>query len=190
MITEQALNRQARRVADLLRQQGRTIVFAESCTGGLVAAKLTRIAGISEFLCGSAVVYQNTTKAGWLGISPKLLEKPGPVSRTVAIAMAEGVLQRTPHADLAAAITGHLGPAAPKRMDGLIWGAVAVRRARQKPPVKAVAQKHRLPGEPDRRSSSWRRTLRVGRQRAAANFLLTMVQSVLEEQKPPAIGQD
>jgi len=189
MITERALDTQAQRVAGLLRHQGRKIVFAESCTGGLVAAKLTRIAGISEFLCGSAVVYQNATKAGWLGVPPRFLEKPGPVSRTVAIAMAEGVLQRTPHADLAAAITGHLGPDAPKRLDGLIWASVAFRRTRRKSQAKVVAKKDRLPGEMDRQTASLRRTLRVGRQRAAANFLLAMVQSMLEEEEPPAIEQ-
>lgn len=110
-----------------LRENGLKIVFAESCTAGLVSATLAKIPGISTFHCGSAVVYRLDTKHNWLGVSEDLLKNPGPVSREVAEAMAQGVLRMTPEADLAAAITGHLGPNAPANQDGLIWMAVAQR---------------------------------------------------------------
>lgn len=110
-----------------LREKGLKIVFAESCTAGLVSATLAKIPGISEHHCGSAVVYRLDTKHRWLGISEALLENPGPVSSEVAKAMAEGVLQITPEAELAASITGHLGPNAPADQDGLVWIALARR---------------------------------------------------------------
>ena len=118
----------ARRVARLLKSTGRKVVFAESCTGGLVSGALTRIPGISEHHCGGLVVYRNETKAAYLGISPALLADPGPVSRSVVELMARNVLERTPEADLSAAVTGHLGPNAPAPLDGLVFLAIAVRQ--------------------------------------------------------------
>lgn len=115
-------------VASLLQRTDRRVVFAESCTGGLVAASLARVPGISRFLCGSAVVYRLDTKAQWLGVPESLLINPGPVSGEVAAAMAEGVLARTPEADIAVSITGHLGPDAPKNLDGVLYIARAVRK--------------------------------------------------------------
>lgn len=123
------LNRTARQVARLLASRRQKIVFAESCTGGLVSATLTEIPGISEWLCGSAVVYQVATKAAWLGVDEKKLKRPGPVSRVVAEQMAAGVLRETPAATISAAVTGHLGPGAPARQDGLVYVAVQLRSA-------------------------------------------------------------
>ena len=117
----------ARRVARLLAEQEQKIVFAESCTGGLVAGALTKIPGISAHHCGGVVVYRNETKTAYLGISPEVLKKPGPVSAEVAAEMATRVLQKTPEATIAAAVTGHLGPAAPKRLDGVVFIGLACR---------------------------------------------------------------
>jgi len=105
------------------------LVLAESCTGGLVSMTLTEIPGISEFFCGSAVTYRNETKACWLGVSRAQLADPmiGPVSRETADQMCRGVLQQTPEATLAAAVTGHLGPDAPPKLDGVIYIGVAFR---------------------------------------------------------------
>jgi len=119
--------RVCRRVARLLARWQLRVVFAESCTGGLVSASLARVPGISEHLCGSAVTYRSDTKQHWLGVPPRLLKQPGPVSAVVARHMAEGVLDRTPEADWSAAITGHLGPAAPAELDGLVYIAIAER---------------------------------------------------------------
>jgi len=118
----------ARRVARLLKSTGLKVVFAESCTGGLVSGSLTIIPGISEHHCGGMVVYRNETKAAFLDIPRKMLIDPGPVSRPVAELMSQQVLKRTPEADLSAAVTGHLGPNAPAHLDGLVFVAIAVRK--------------------------------------------------------------
>jgi PncC family amidohydrolase len=114
-------------VARLLADSNRKVVFAESCTGGLVSATLTRIPGISDYHCGGMVVYRNATKRAYLDIPPKLLADAGPVSREVAGLMARRVLTKTPEADLALAVTGHLGPGAPAGLDGLVFVAIAAR---------------------------------------------------------------
>ena len=118
----------SRRVAKLLEVTGRKVVFAESCTGGLVSATLTKIPGISEHHCGGVVTYRNETKHAYLGIPLKTLDDPGPVSREVVELMARGVLKKTTEADVSIAVTGHLGPQAPRGIDGLVFVAVAVRK--------------------------------------------------------------
>lgn len=114
-----------RRIAALLKQQNLKVVFAESCTGGLVAGSLTQVPGISDYHCGGVVVYRNTTKRAYLGIPARLLTNPGPVSEVVAREMATRVLDLTPEADISAAVTGHLGPGAPTELDGVVYVAVA-----------------------------------------------------------------
>src|SRR5215207_4241134 len=119
---------QVRRVAALLKQKNLKVVFAESCTAGLVAASLARMPGISEHHCGGMVVYRNATKEAYLGIPARLLKNPGPVSEAVAREMATRVLKLTPEADVSAAVTGHLGPGAPPSLDGIAFIALAARR--------------------------------------------------------------
>jgi nicotinamide-nucleotide amidase len=119
---------QVRRVAALLKQKSFKVVFAESCTAGLVAASLARVPGISEHHCGGMVVYRNATKEAYLGIPARLLKNPGPVSEAVAREMATRVLQLTPEADISAAVTGHLGPDAPADLDGVVYIGIATRR--------------------------------------------------------------
>jgi nicotinamide-nucleotide amidase len=118
----------ARRVARLLKASGRKVAFAESCTGGLVSGALTAIPGISNYHCGGMVVYRNQTKMAYLGIPPDLLKRPGPVSARVAALMARKVLDRTPEADIAASVTGHLGPNAPPKLDGRAYVGIAWRQ--------------------------------------------------------------
>ncbi len=117
----------AQRLADVLQQHQTQIVFAESCTAGLVSASLAMVPGISKWLCGSAVTYQEATKVRWVGVQPQDLENFTAVSEQVAAAMAVGVLRVTPHADLAVSVTGHLGPNAPPELDGVIFIGTAVR---------------------------------------------------------------
>lgn len=125
----QPLHLVASRIAALLKTTKTRAVFAESCTAGLISATLGRVPGISDYHCGSAVVYRLDTKSRWLGIDPALLVDPGPgpVSDVVARLMAVGVLERTPEATFSAAITGHLGPNAPSHQDGLVFIGVAHR---------------------------------------------------------------
>lgn len=153
--------KEAERLANQLQDRNIKIVFAESCTGGLVSALMAQIPGISDFLCGSAVTYRNDTKTKWLGVPQELLLDPGPVSAEVARAMAEAVLQRTPEAAIAASVTGHLGPNAPAEQDGLIWVGVA-QRAGPGGEVTTTAQSHRLSkseSRPQRQQSAARHVL-------------------------------
>lgn len=132
---------QVRRIAALLKQRNLKVVFAESCTGGLVAGSLTRVPGISDYHCGGVVVYRNATKEAYLGIPARLLKNPGPVSEIVAREMAIRVLDLTPEADISAAVTGHLGPGAPQELDGVVFIAVAWRKTNTKQRKPTVATK-------------------------------------------------
>ncbi len=94
-------------VAGLL--DGRTIATAESCTAGLLAARLTERPGSSAYVAGGVVSYSNSAKTELLGVEAALIEQHGAVSEPVAEAMARGALQRF-DADTAIAITGVAGP--------------------------------------------------------------------------------
>ncbi len=94
-------------IAGLL--DGRTIATAESCTAGLLAARLTERPGSSSYVAGGLVTYSNAAKAALLGVDSALIELHGAVSEPVADAMARGALQRF-GADTAVAITGIAGP--------------------------------------------------------------------------------
>jgi PncC family amidohydrolase len=115
-------------LAKVLAEKRLKVIFAESCTAGLVSASLARVPGISDYLCGSAVVYRESTKLAWLSVSPSDLERFTAVSEPVASQMALGALDKTPEADVAAAVTGHLGPNAPEGFDGVVFVAVAQRQ--------------------------------------------------------------
>lgn len=115
------------RLAALLFQHDLKVVFAESCTAGLASATLAAEAGISSRHCGGMIVYRNETKQQYLGISAALLEEFDAVSERIAREMAERVLERTPEADFAASVTGHLGPNAPEGKDGLVFIGIARR---------------------------------------------------------------
>lgn len=95
-------------VAALLRR-GHRLGLAESCSGGLLAARITDLPGSSEYMAGSVVAYSNEAKAQLLGVDPKLIEAKGAVSPEVAEAMALGALERF-GADVAVSITGIAGP--------------------------------------------------------------------------------
>ncbi len=96
-------------VAALLVNRGLSLAVAESCTGGLLAARLTSVPGASAFLERGYVTYSNRAKVELLGVEAALLERHGAVSEPVAQAMAAGARQRS-GADLTVAITGIAGP--------------------------------------------------------------------------------
>ena len=81
-------------VGALLAARGATLAVAESCTGGLLGERLTRVPGASAFFLGGIIAYQNRLKTEWLEVAPELLAETGAVSPAVARAMAEGVRTR------------------------------------------------------------------------------------------------
>ncbi|MEL7497012.1 MAG: CinA family protein [Planctomycetota bacterium] len=115
------------RLAELLEQANVRIVFAESCTCGMVAGLLGQVPGISNWLCGSAVCYRVPTKQRWLNVPPETVAEHTPESIATSESMAEGALTNTPEASLSVAVTGHLGPDAPDDLDGIIHLAGCVR---------------------------------------------------------------
>jgi nicotinamide-nucleotide amidase len=122
--------------ADLLeryRQAKLRIVTAESCTGGMVAARLTDVAGASDVVERGFVTYSNEAKTEMLGVPTALLQQYGAVSAQVARSMAEGALGHA-SADVAIAITGIAGPggATPGKPVGLVYLALARRGAETK----------------------------------------------------------
>lgn len=127
MKNRRSLSTAAHALAQRLRAASKKIVFTESCTAGLCAATLSRIPGISSYLCGSLVVYRNETKTAYLGLDGQWLLEVDAVSRPCAQAMVERVLQRTPEADLALSVTGHLGPGSPPELDGHVYIGLQIR---------------------------------------------------------------
>ncbi len=117
----------AHQVAQGLAERGLRVVFAESCTAGLVSASLAAVPGISNHLCGSMVTYREASKIAWLGVSQTDLQRASAVSEVVTRQMALNVLQQTPEANISAAVTGHLGPAAPGALDGRVFISIANR---------------------------------------------------------------
>jgi nicotinamide-nucleotide amidase len=107
---EATLERLAERMLALAREKDLTIITAESCTGGRLAALLSDAEGASGHLHGGFVTYTKENKTAALGVPPALLMINGAVSEPVARAMANGALERSP-ADLAVAVTGGAGPA-------------------------------------------------------------------------------
>ncbi|MGE5277473.1 MAG: competence/damage-inducible protein A [Acidobacteriota bacterium] len=96
-------------VGRLLREKGRTLALAESCTGGMISALLTDVAGSSDYFLGGIVSYANEAKERLLGVSEETLRTRGAVSEEAAREMARGARERF-GADLAAAVTGIAGP--------------------------------------------------------------------------------
>jgi nicotinamide-nucleotide amidase len=99
----------ADRLLDELRAKGLTLSCAESCTGGLISASLTEIAGSSDVFERGFITYSNEAKSEMLGVPEQLIVAHGAVSQDVVVAMAEGALMHS-RADLAVAVTGIAGP--------------------------------------------------------------------------------
>jgi len=129
-------------VAALLRRApARTVATAESCTGGLVAARLTDLPGSSAYVRGGLVVYANDVKTGVAGVDPALVEEHGAVSLEVARALADGAIA-TMDADVGVGITGIAGPdgGTDEKPVGLVWISVAERGGQR------IDRKVNLPG--------------------------------------------
>ena len=118
----------ARRVVEQNRATGRRIALAESCTGGLVSAALTEIAGSSDVVEASYVTYSNEAKVAALDVSPDLIDTFGAVSIAVAWNMAQGALAKS-GADVAVSVTGVAGPGggSPRKPVGTVVFARALK---------------------------------------------------------------
>ena len=127
-------------VASLLA--GHSLAVAESCTGGLMAGRVTELAGSSAYFAGGVVAYSNEAKAELLGVDPALIERHGAVSLEVADAMADGALARF-DADIALSITGVAGPGGgteAKPVGYVCWSAALANGRR-------LTRDTRLPGD-------------------------------------------
>ena len=117
-------------LADALRRRGWHLASAESCTGGLIAAACTAVAGSSDWFERGFVSYSNAAKSEMLGVDAGLIAAHGAVSEAVVRAMAEGAVQRA-GVDLGVAVTGIAGPggATPGKPVGTVWLGLAWRDA-------------------------------------------------------------
>jgi nicotinamide-nucleotide amidase len=130
-------------VLDLCRARGLTLATAESCTGGLVGARLTAVPGSSDVYVGGIVSYANAVKEALLGVPPQTLAAHGAVSPETAEAMAAGA-RRALLADVAVSVTGVAGPGGgtPEKPVGLVF-------LHAEGPAGALAQRLELPGDRD-----------------------------------------
>ena len=157
---------------DLLKEHGKTLGTAESCTGGLIAKRITDLPGASSALMGGIVSYTNHVKINVLGVSPELLEEQGAVCADVAAAMAKGA-RAALGCDLAVSATGVAGPDSDDRGNpvGLVYVALADSQ-------RTWVRKLELGGTLHRRDRI--RTL-------AANHALDMVRRYLTESAPDTL---
>jgi nicotinamide-nucleotide amidase len=130
-------------VGDALQRRGWRIATAESCTGGMLAGRLTDVPGSSAYVLGGIVAYSNSVKVRDLGVPASLLEAHGAVSEEVARMMATHVRERFA-ADVGVSVTGIAGPAGgtPSKPVGTVWIAVATSTG-------VVARQFQFPGDRD-----------------------------------------
>jgi nicotinamide-nucleotide amidase len=128
-------------VGALLKQRRLTLSVAESCTGGLIAARITNVAGSSDYFDRGVVVYSNASKTEILGVPANLIERHGAVSREVAVAMAAAIRQIA-GTDLGLSVTGIAGPGggSAEKPVGLVYIALAAAEA-------VTAGEHRFLGD-------------------------------------------
>jgi nicotinamide-nucleotide amidase len=131
-VIDAGLREAAKRVLNLCRARGLLVATAESCTGGLVAAALTEIAGSSDVVDRGFVTYSDDAKRAMLGVPAATLKRYGAVSAQTAKAMAAGALKNS-RADLAVSITGIAGPGGGSKQKpvGLVYFAAASRDGRR-----------------------------------------------------------
>lgn len=114
-------------VGQLLQEKNLTLALAESCTGGLISQRITRVAGSSAYFLGGAVTYSNGEKIRALGVKPETLDRVGAVSQETALEMSQGIRQRS-GADIGLSVTGVAGPAggSPDKPVGTVWAGICM----------------------------------------------------------------
>jgi nicotinamide-nucleotide amidase len=113
-------------VGKLLLKKGWTLALAESCTGGFISHRITRVAGSSAYFKGGAVTYSDESKIRFLGVKKTTLEQYGAVSRQTALEMARGIMQEAV-ADIGLSVTGIAGPAggSAEKPVGTVWVGIS-----------------------------------------------------------------
>ena len=126
MVAKPAKKDAAEQVIELLTASSKTIVTAESCTGGMIAAALTDVPGASAAVYGGYITYANSAKSRMIHVQARLIRDYGAVSNQVARAMADGA-RNTARADFAVSVTGIAGPdgGSEKKPVGLVYVAVS-----------------------------------------------------------------
>jgi len=129
----------------ILTENHATIAVAESCTGGLVAERLTNVAGSSAYFLGGVVCYSNELKSKIVGVSPGIIEAKGAVSPEVALALAEGIRERT-RAEFGLGVTGIAGPGGgtPEKPVGLVYIALADERGPRQKEFRFLGDRERI----------------------------------------------
>ena len=141
-MSDEAINKLAEQVLERCRAKKLMLATAESCTGGMIAAALTDIAGSSDVVERGYVTYSNAAKTELLGVPAELITRVGAVSEEVARAMATGALAHAP-VDLAVAVTGIAGPGggSAEKPVGLVHFGLARRGSAER------AEHHVYPGD-------------------------------------------
>ena len=136
-----ALLAQTADLADILQRKGWLMATAESCTGGMIAAACTDLAGSSNWFERGFVTYSNDAKREMLGVDAALIARHGAVSEEVVLAMAQGAIQCS-HAQVAVAVTGVAGPAggSAAKPVGTVWFGWAM-------PAGVVSEMRRFDGD-------------------------------------------
>lgn len=126
-------------VGALLLEKHRTLALAESCTGGLIAHRITRVPGSSAYFLGGVVTYSNQEKIRALGVNSATLDSCGAVSRETALEMSRGIRERS-GADMALSVTGIAGPSGgtPEKPVGTVWMGIACDGFHDAKPVKLI----------------------------------------------------
>jgi nicotinamide-nucleotide amidase len=132
-------------VGRILTENRATIAVAESCTGGLLAERLTNVPGSSIYFLGGVVCYSNDLKARLLDVPPSIIESKGAVSPEVALALAEGVRKLT-GAKLGIGVTGIAGPGGgtPEKPVGLVFIGIADERGPRQKDFLFVGDRDRI----------------------------------------------
>jgi len=157
-------------VGRLLLQRRQTLALAESCTGGLISQRITRIAGSSAYYLGGAVTYSNEAKMSFLGVKATTLKEHGAVSRETALEMSQGIRRKT-GADVGLSVTGIAGPSggSAAKPVGTVWISVAMEKFHE-------ARLFQFHGERER--------VMLGASQAALNWLRTSLLEQTTEKRP------
>jgi competence/damage-inducible protein CinA-like protein len=132
-------------VARVLVENHATIAVAESCTGGMLAERLTNVAGSSNYFLGGVVCYSNELKTAFVDVPPAMIESKGAVSSEVALALASGIRRRT-GATIGVGITGIAGPTGgtPEKPVGLVHIAIADERGAREHAIRFPGDRQRI----------------------------------------------